>query len=976
MQRSARLRVRPGLRLARASVVACGLALAVATTPATLHAQSASASIQGTVSDQTGALPGAAIAAREQQSGFEYAAVSDATGRFTLAGLRPGTYAVTASLDKFKPRTQTVQALIGQTLTVNIQLSADLAYTEQVDVVAGAKAIETRSSQITTNVTDEQIRLLPQNSRNFLNFAGLAPGIRVTDGEFDKQVSAAGQSANQTNVFIDGVSYKNDVLEGGVIGQNTSRGNPFPQNAVQEFQVLTQNYKAEYEKAGTAIISAVTKSGGNRWTGELFNFYQDKRLVQKEYFAERRGLPKPAYERWQWGLSAGGPIVPDRIQVFGSYEENRQDRQGQVVMGTIGGGNQPPASLVDSLAQKQGLFTSPFRSRLLFAKLSAQPREGQNLEVTYNLRNETDIRSFGGLGADTDWSFEAAENDKNRVDSLLGKYQIAGTKWLNQSFFSYQRYRWNPEPQNLDIIGQDYDGLMRIGGRDSPQEFTQARYSLRHDTSYFVNGWGAHTLKAGGVASYLQYDGTKFLFGNPLFTYQGNISWNFPSQAQYGVGNPSLAANNWQVGWFAQDDWRIGQRLTLNLGVRWDFESDMLNNDYVTPANVIAATSPFVDANRYFTDGTDRPAFKRAWQPRLGASYDVAGEGRTVLFGGWGRNYDRVLYNYTYDERYRQQFAIRKFLFSADGSEIRDGQQTLAWNPAYLSVAGLESVIASGQAPNPEVYLIANDTKPPVSDQFSVGIRQRLWNTVISASYSGLRSRNGLTFLFGNRKPDGSCCASIPGFTNILVSSDAKKYWYDALYLQIDKPYGAGGASGRLRWGYSLTYTLSKSTQIGGDLFSLDFPTVADYPRYPTPNDERHRLVASGIVSLPWDVLLSTLITLGSGTPFTVTDESAGTGANERIVRRNAGRPTGYTFIVPDAWAYRTVDLRVEKAFRFNQNRQLAILLEGFNIFSFENYSDFDGSIPALPATNPNFGKPRQTLDPGRRLQVGVRLMY
>ena len=117
-----------------------------------------------------------------------------------------------------------------------------------------------------------------------------------------------------------------------------------------------------------------------------------------------------------------------------------------------------------------------------------------------------------------------------------------------------------------------------------------------------------------------------------------------------------------------------------------------------------------MDNARYFTDGDDRPPFYGAWQPRLGFSYDITGKGQTIAFGGWGRYYDRVLYNSTLDERFRLQYAVRTFQFSRSGG-IRDGVQTIVWDPSYLSVAGLESIIARGRAPNPEVFLIANDAE-------------------------------------------------------------------------------------------------------------------------------------------------------------------------------------------------------------------------------------------------------------------------
>jgi hypothetical protein len=624
-----------------------------------IAAQVSTSTIQGTVSDATGVLPGATVTARHIQSGFTHEAITATDGAFALAGLRPGQYQITVSVSQYKPQAKTVEVLVGQTVSVSFRITADLVYAESVAVVGDTRLVDTRKSEVTTNVTQEQLRYLPQNTRNFLNFAALAPGVRVSDNEFRKEFSAGALPSQNVNVFIDGVSYKNDVIDGGVVGQDASRGSPFPQNAVQEFQVLTQNFKAEYEKAASAIITAITRSGGNRYTGELFNFYQDKGLVENEamvrdaqnLLVKGKTTPKPTYERFQWGASLGGPIVKDRMQFFGSYEENRQDRAANVLVGTV---STAPASLVSRLRGYEGVFTSPFREKLLFGKVSLQPKLGHQAEVTYNWRNETDIRGFGGRD-----SFETAENVENRVDSLQGKWQTAQASFLNEAYVSYQRYRWNPRPENPGIIGENFEGLLRIGGRDTEQFIVQQRVSIRDDFSKSLKWLGGHTAKVGGIVSVLDYDVRKLFNGNPLFTYRGDISWDFPARANFGAGDPNLNARNYQAGVFVQDDWAVTPRLTLNLGLRWDYESDMLNNDYVTPDNVRAAAAPFVDASRYFTDGDDRPAFYDAWQPRLGFSYDVRGNGQTIAFGGWGRYYDRVLYNSTLDERFRLQYAVR-----------------------------------------------------------------------------------------------------------------------------------------------------------------------------------------------------------------------------------------------------------------------------------------------------------------------------
>jgi hypothetical protein len=928
------------------------LLIAVAGFAPRLTAQGTTAAIQGTITDATGPLPGATITARDAQTGFTYEAASDGQGGFNLSGLRPATYDISVAMNQYKPQAKTVQVLVGQIVTANFKIDPDVIYTESVEVVGNSRLVETRTAEVSTNVTTDQIRYLPQNQRNFLNFAALAPGARVRDDATRKQVTAGGLDATQINVFIDGVSYKNDVLDGGVVGQDSSRGSPFPQTAVQEFQVLTQNYKAEHEKASSLVITAVTKSGGNRWAGEGFLFYQNKNLVADEYFAKKRGEPKPTYKRFQPGVSIGGPIVKDRLQAFGSYEENRQDRSNRVFVGTT-----PfPASL-NFLHDYEGTFVSPFRERLFFGKVTAQPQAGQTVDVSYSTRHETDIRSFG----DRD-SFASAENVHNQVDSVLGRYLVPGKRWLNEATLTWQRSNWNPEPENIDDVGLEYQGVLRIGGRDTTQDFIQTRISLRDDYSRFLTWNGTHTLKTGAVLSLLRYDVTKLFFGNPVFRFRQDEDFAFPFEAGYGVGNPDLSTDNRQFGLYVQDDWTAASRVTLNAGVRWDYESDMLNNDYVTPANVRAATASFVDATTYFTGGGDRPPFYGAWQPRVGVAYDLTGRGRYVLFGGYGRYYDRVIYNAGLDEKFRLQYAVRTFRFSRDGG-LRNGQQTIVWNPSFLSKAGLDQLIASGTAPNPEVFLIANDTRPPVSDQFNAGVRASAQGILLSANYAGIRGRNGFTFLFGNRNPDGTCCQSIPGFSNILISTDAKKTWFDALYLTAERPFNS-------HWGFRVNYTLGEADAIGGDLFSLDYRRVEDYPRHPAETDERHRIVATGIVGLPGDVMASTFTTLASGLGFTIADNSRGSDIDQRQILLYAGRP-------PDTLNYKSVDLRVEKIFRLSARRQASIAFEGFNIFNSTNFARYNGDIPVLPTTNPNFGMPESTVDASsRRLQLGLRYTF
>lgn len=926
-------------------------------TAGSLGAQTTTATVSGQLTDENGqAVAGAQITATGNESGFKRTVVSRDDGSFVLPGLVPGNYQVVITSPGHEPRVQTVTVLVGQTLDLTFKLTPSTVITEGITVV-GTELVETKTSEVATNVTREELQHLPQNNRNFLNFAALAPGVRVSDNEFRKEITSGALEARDTNVFIDGVSQKNDVLEGGVVGQDASRGNPFPQNAVQEFRVITQNYGAQYQKATSAIITAVTRSGGNDLAGDLFVYFQDKDLVAKDDFASPTAK-KPEYERLQTGFSLGGPILTDRLHYFVSYEGNDQDRANRVSLGNPNFANQ--------FGRYEGNFQSPFRSDLGFAKLSYQSANGDLFDWSANYRHETDIRGFGGTT-----SFESAENVKNDVAGTTLRHQKVGDRWINEASLSYQQYEWNPQPQNSDLVGQEFRGIIRIGGRDTEQNFTQKRTSLRDDYTLSGFSWhGDHTIKGGGNVDVLEYDVSKELFGNPLFIYSNSLT--VPIEALYGVGNPDLSSDNTEFGVYIQDDWAVSSRLTISLGLRYDYETDMFDSDYVTPANVRNALGSKLPA-KYFTDGNDREVFDSAWQPRVGFSYDLSGEGTTVVFGGWGRFYDRVLYNYGLDEKYRLNYGVRNFRFSADGAP-RDGQPTILWRPEFLSRNGLNGLIASGLAPNPEVFLIENDTRPPVADQWSLGLRQNFGNWAIDLTYVNIRSENGFSFIFGNRNAEGNCCVQLaPGFSNVLLSTDDKQSWFDGIYLTVDRPFHGGG---KFPWGMRLAYTYGEAEQNGGDLFSLDFPTVADYPRYPTANDERHRIVYSAMVGMPWGLRASTLITLGSGLPYNIFDASRGFGPNEFRFRRNEGQPEQYDFIIPDAWAYRSVDLRLEKSFALGSFGDLGVILEAFNVFDFENYGCYQGFKPPAPEVNPKFGQPDCLVEPGRRLQAGLTLAF
>ena len=926
-------------------------------------AQTSTGSIRGYVRDSSGApLEGARVIAVNVQTAAQREVVTQASGFYAVLGLVPAEYDVTARHIGMAPQKVHVRVLIGEVFPLDFRLAASAIQVEAV-TVAVASGVETRTSEVATNVTRHQVENLPLSDRNFLGLVALAPGTTVLNNGLNntfKTFAGGALPADNVNVFIDGASFKNDLTAGGVAGQDASRGNPFPLNAIQEFRVITENYKAEYQKASSAIITATTKSGGNRWEGSAFFYGQGKGLIATDSLPCTTGptgckpVPKPEYSRYQAGLSIGGPIVQDRLFFFGSYEGNYQDRASTVAFNadTAAPPGRYPALDTVNLSQYNGQFVSPFRSTLAFGKLSYVPTTSQSLELSLNLRHETDIRDFGGVT-----SFQTANNVRNDVDTWIGKHRYTSGSWLNEATVSFQHYRRQPSPANPDIIQRAYFDekvcctfIGLIGGGQSIQDYTQNRVSLRNDVSY--SGWqwaGQHVVKIGASFDFSHYHIIKDNNGNPKFTYFATDSFAFPREALLGAGNPDFATTNHEFGAYVQDDWSPTRRLQVNLGIRWDYESDMLDNSFVTPAAVRAAVDTVVPA-KYFTDGTQRPPFKGAFQPRVGMSYTLDEDGRTTVFGGFGVYFDRDLYdNVAIIEQYNEQHPNYNFFFFTNPADSAAGK--VRWNNSYLSKQALLALLASGQAGKPEVELVANDTKPPSSHQWSVGVRRLLGPYAVSATYTGVRSYHGFTYMCHNAfrtsvptQPTQCFASPAPGLIgNVFISSDQVRTWYDAVFLQAQRPYSAAS-----HWGAGLAYTWAKGTQIGGDLFSFDFRFPTDYPRYSSPNVQRNTVVGNWIVDVPFGVQFSGLLTLGSGVPYQ-------TGGPE-----NRAFPPKQNLILGHAFAFRDLDVRLRKQLPTWGTQGADLTLEVFNVFNYQNLGCWGGNTPFCIA----YGS--------RRLQLGA----
>jgi hypothetical protein len=758
-----------------------------------------------------------------------------------------------------------------------------------------------------------------------------------------------------------------------VAGQDASRGNPFALNAVQEFRVITQNYKAEYQKASSAIITATTKSGSNTWTGNAFFAYQSKSLVGLDTFqvvakeANPDTFEKPDYRRELLGVSAGGPVVRNKLFFFGSYEGNFQERTNRV-------GILPPSGFpaIDTInfSQYNGDFDSPFRSHLFFGKLSYAMSPNSSMELSLNTRAEHDIRDFGGLTA-----FDAATRFNNAVTTGLLKHSWFKGVWLNEAMLSYQRYHYNPVATNPGTVNRFYGFgcCVQIGGNISNQDFTQKRLSLRDDLTYTgLQAGGSHVVKGGINVDFSKYDVIKQNAENPRFVYESWFhNFEFPQRVELQSGDPRLNTKNTQLGLYLQDDWSPSERLTLYLGARWDFESGAINKDYVTPSDVVDSLTKYedrlflpLDPERYFTDGTQRSAYMGAIQPRVGFSYGLSRDNRTTLFGSVGIFYDRTLFDLATEEKFALQHPGYRVEFYPAGGPAEPGKAE--WNNNYLSGRDAVLPLIANQAFNTrEIKLLPNDLEPPKSTQFSAGIRRLLGDVSVELAYNGVRSNNGFTFYWANENfvcpqrsfgvPNCFVHNTIPGFANVLFADNTGKTWYDAATLKVDRGYRQGEKFG---WGGGIAYTLAKrQTQGFNDDFS--FANAVDYPKQ-VRNDERHRVVANWIIGMPavLDLQFSGVATIASGNNLDAGDRFGGTG--------NPLVPGGF-----DTPTYKMLDLRLRKDFTFGRSR-FGLTVDGFNVFNTQNLGCYNvGNV-----NDANFGKASCTISDPRRVQFGLEVGF
>ena len=595
-------------------------AIALAGSPAA--AQQTTGNIQGRIVDaQKAAVPGVTVTAKNTATGYSRSEVSDAEGLYRLSGLPVGTYDVHAELSGFSAYDRkAVVVNVGQTLDLNVELNV-AGVSESVRVTAELPLVSTNSSSVGGVVDTSKIESLPLNGRQFANLAATIPGVGLgfhSDPTKSSQYSPqiAGGNGRNLNYQIDGGDNNDDTV-GGLLQL-------FPLEAIQEFNFVTQRYKAEYGRSNGGVMNIVTKSGTNNMQGSFFELFRDTKMNAKTETEKQTNVDKQKYRRNQFGGSFGGPIVQNKAHFFGAIERTNQDTFQSVTTKGL-------------FPDQDGVFGTPYRETLATVKATTNLNASQYLSVRYGYNKNSQPYGVnantpvGGWGQSTN-KFNSVNINHNTV--------LAGAK-LNEFIFQYADFANAISANSLDPA-QTFPNNVSIGQNiNTPQATQQKKYQFRDDFSWHMAGMGlGHDFKSG-----VNFINEPHLFltfntgtGGYSYTHLDNDINGPLSSVTLNGGSAEANTPMKQYAAYVQDDWRVTDRLTLNLGFRYDLVTGMAIDQTKNPNFLIldaAGKAGALAGIAGFEDFGKSPAEdKNNYQPRAGFVYDLNGDGRNVVRGG------------------------------------------------------------------------------------------------------------------------------------------------------------------------------------------------------------------------------------------------------------------------------------------------------------------------------------------------------
>jgi len=997
---------------------------------APVYAQSAATgSVEGVVTDPSGAvLPGVTVIVRNTETNIQRDAVTDGGGRYRATALQPGIYEVMATLSGFQAAPiDKIQVLVGQTQSVDVRMRP-AGVSETVTVTGESPMIDTQRTDVSNVVGEKAIENLPINGRRWENFVLLGPAV-TNDGNFGL-VSYRGISGLYNNNTVDGAD-NNQAFFSEARGR-TRTSYSISQAAIREFQVGISNFSAEFGRAAGGTVNAVTKSGTNSSRGEGFYFLRDDKFQAQDPFTPF----KPDERRQQFGASVGGPVQKDKIFYFVNADQQLRDfpyfvrpSQTTFITGacTVGG---CPATLdfYNGLSQ---FYPREGNNKIFLGKIDYAANKGNNITVQYNMHRWD---SPNGVQTQPVNAVAPSANGKDVVKTdffLATVNSVISPRWLNEARVQIGR---DFEQQIPNGVGP---GTTVTGGIDiglpnflpRPKYPDERRYQFIDNVTYYA---GAHQFKGGFDINYVKEQLVNLFQGGGIYAYP-NISaiasdcpigaagctptltgaatdlrhyssynQQFDLRGAGFAGQVEFPTTDYNA--FVQDTWRVNNRLTLNLGVRWEYQKFPQPTE--TEVNGVAFTgNPAYPATVTFHQD------KNNFGPRVGFTYDLDGAQKTVVRGGWGRYYGRSSNSVISSALTNNAVTFATYSFTS---------ATAPGAPQYPNVFTAPPTVSGAR---PSIQYLAPDIERPEINMAELTLDRALGTDItVSASYLYSRGTHLPTFLDTNLPTasstvdfivDGQNRGTFPFYrgtrpdaniNNAIQVADIVESTYNAMVLQLNKRFSQGLL-------LTANYTLSKSEDTGQNstTFISNFATMVDPfnnegERGPSAFDRRHRGVVSfhyapeflwgfqfgGTGTFESGLPLNPTISINSGaltgTGALSTASVNGTGASNRapFETRNAYRATGR----------KTIDGRITKSFNVGGRRQLVALWEVFNIANWTNYTGFgttkyratSSSYDAATnkavvnlSSDPGFAVPTlasNTLYGPRDMQIGFKFLW
>jgi outer membrane receptor protein involved in Fe transport len=962
--------------------------------------QTTSGTIRGRVVDPQGVpVPAVEVTVAGQGNGVSRTVATDADGAFVVSNLPPGTVDLAAAAAGFNEVSRKGLVLeVGMTLSLDLALS--LGNVRETVTVNTAVAVDTSRSVVDAVIPSSFIDTLPLNGRNFLELALLVPG-NAPAPNFDPTksnsvvISSAGQLGRGGNIMIDGADNNDDVVGGPL--QNVT------QESVQEFQIATNRFSAESGRSAASVVNIITKSGTDLFRGSASVFLRDNSWQTLPSTYDRSSGDDVPFDRQQLAAGAGGPLQRGRLFWFAATEYRNQD--GAVLVGTRD---------LPSRTIRQSFAPAPLDDLLGSVRVDWRPNELDGVTIRYAGQSADDTsastldRSLG--------SASQRQASENRYQSIVGSWTRIWTPTLvNVTTASFSTFKnvINPLTAGPQLT---FPSIQDGTSFRVPQGTIQKRFQLANATTLVR---GAHTLRMGGEwqSVHSRFDLGVFQDGRIEFVEDfagfdhngdGRVDDGdllFAVTLRSGKPNEALViddADNNHVALFVQDDWRVRPDLTLNLGLRYEFDTDVKNISRVDEINPIVQSFLVGERKRDLNN----------FGPRIGFNW-APGSGQTSVHGGYGIYYDRVTLQIESLERGLDGRALP--------IEVRAGNvffldpSTGRFPPFAPSTANPFTGFILPGAGASGINIIDNGLENPTVQQFNLGVQRQLPKGIV-LRLDGVHNL-GTHFIIG--RTIGEVFNPVVGGPDRVVNLESSvRTHYDALLVSAERR----GA----RLGFRASYALASANNYAND-DQIPFGSGPIDPNDlrrefgPTPNDQRHRFTLAGWFELPGGVMVSPLLTLASAVPMDILmpdgqsrvpafERNAGgrvykTAADLNRALRSTNDGGGIAgqllpLVREDASlgdGFSALDLRVSRTFAWGSFR-IEPMLEVFNVFNttnilgvgVRNYSGFsnvlvrDSPDPSDPGylRSSSFGRPVTTAGGvfgsggPRAFQFAARVMF